>query len=94
MVHLDDRRQQDDRAKKEERLHPLLEDECCKVISLVTLKSAQNFGKCLGNFEVSHFLRKKLFGLPFGHLPIGKFWLLLIPTSGHTGTCRGSIRLA
>ena len=32
----------------------------------------------MGDFEVSHFLRKKLFGIYW------KFWVIFIPTSAHT----------
>ena len=49
----------------------------------VTLKLAQIFVNFLGNFEVSHSYRKNTILITFW-VSIGKFGLLLIPTSGHT----------
>ena len=50
----------------------------------VTLKLAQILGNFLGDFDVSHFLRKKPILVTFW-ASIENFGLRLIPTSGHTG---------
>ena len=49
----------------------------------------QIFGNFLASFEIHHFLIK--IALSTFWATIGRFWLLCIPTSGHTGGVRSGL---